>query len=710
MRKPNKKGFTIVELVIVIAVVAILAAVLIPTFVSVTKRANESKDTQLVRNLNTALAVDTEVGKHETMQSALEAAAKAGYDVAKINTSATDNEILWDSKNDCFVYKKDSGIEYIPNSVSEEQQKAVKNYQYWIIASAPDATYSTYLYDYKGSGTETVTTGLDVGNETVTSVNYTNDNGQEVTIRTNGGALEINAKDGSVNHYGNASVVTINEVAKNSYHEYGTIGEIKLAKGRVVVEKEASVGSVFVTAASIDDIKVENNGIVGGVAAKDNNVAGSLKNNVDGVNEDKIITSKVDNSKFAGGLGTEEAPYLIATGKEFGNISSAKEEPGYYKLIASITLEDSYTTIENFYGVLDGNGYTISRESYESELKIFGNLVNATIKNLVVTQGSELTSISEYVGYDGKKQWESTVIFENINVIQIEAVGTTMIGEEKRSSFASQVVAGDCYFKNCTVKGNFINASGVEYLGIFVGNYIGSGGGSNACKVSFDSCVFDGCFFSPNAGFLVGQGNGNLYNYTVEIKDCENRGVIVNSISSGVFGMTNESQTNVTRINNEFKSIVGNVVKNVNEDKVDVKIDQETKEIIIENGSTDYVYLVSFRQSATWYKDGKGFGSDYFIVKSLIENKSGIIKTGVYQNKVNIINEELSVEKGAEANWKYTYDETAGYNVQGYVSPTEYYIGSSGNKTPIVTVYAFSRNADGSLVVKCVYTMNAIDI
>lgn len=38
----NKKGFTIVELVIVIAVIAILAAVLIPTFAGVIEKANES--------------------------------------------------------------------------------------------------------------------------------------------------------------------------------------------------------------------------------------------------------------------------------------------------------------------------------------------------------------------------------------------------------------------------------------------------------------------------------------------------------------------------------------------------------------------------------------------------------------------------------------------------------------------------------------------
>lgn len=45
----NRKGFTITELVIVIAVIAILAAVLIPTFSSIIKKANGSKVTQEVR-------------------------------------------------------------------------------------------------------------------------------------------------------------------------------------------------------------------------------------------------------------------------------------------------------------------------------------------------------------------------------------------------------------------------------------------------------------------------------------------------------------------------------------------------------------------------------------------------------------------------------------------------------------------------------------
>ena len=49
-KRNNKKGFTIVELVIVIAVIAILAAVLIPTFSSVVEKANESSALQACRN------------------------------------------------------------------------------------------------------------------------------------------------------------------------------------------------------------------------------------------------------------------------------------------------------------------------------------------------------------------------------------------------------------------------------------------------------------------------------------------------------------------------------------------------------------------------------------------------------------------------------------------------------------------------------------
>lgn len=58
MIKKFKKAFTITELVIVIAVIAILAAVLIPTFSTVISKANESAAMQECRNEWTEMSVE----------------------------------------------------------------------------------------------------------------------------------------------------------------------------------------------------------------------------------------------------------------------------------------------------------------------------------------------------------------------------------------------------------------------------------------------------------------------------------------------------------------------------------------------------------------------------------------------------------------------------------------------------------------------------
>ena len=86
IKRNNKKGFTIVELVIVIAVIAILAAVLIPTFAGIIKKANISADTQLCKNMNTALSMAKAEGKSvDTMEDVLFAINEAGYVIENLN-------------------------------------------------------------------------------------------------------------------------------------------------------------------------------------------------------------------------------------------------------------------------------------------------------------------------------------------------------------------------------------------------------------------------------------------------------------------------------------------------------------------------------------------------------------------------------------------------------------------------------------------------
>ena len=68
MLKTKKKGFTIVELVIVIAVIAILAAVLIPTFASVINNAEESTAMQACKSAYSEYLSDYGKGKVENMK------------------------------------------------------------------------------------------------------------------------------------------------------------------------------------------------------------------------------------------------------------------------------------------------------------------------------------------------------------------------------------------------------------------------------------------------------------------------------------------------------------------------------------------------------------------------------------------------------------------------------------------------------------------
>ena len=99
MKHTNKKGFTIVELVIVIAVIAILAAVLIPTFSNLIKKANISNDTAVAKNLNTA-AISSQA---DTFAKAIEAAKDAGYLVAHLNAKADGCYFVWEQDTKQFI-------------------------------------------------------------------------------------------------------------------------------------------------------------------------------------------------------------------------------------------------------------------------------------------------------------------------------------------------------------------------------------------------------------------------------------------------------------------------------------------------------------------------------------------------------------------------------------------------------------------------------
>ena len=144
-----KKGFTIVELVIVIAVIAILAAVLIPTFSGIIEKAHQSAALQEARGALTGLAAmnngslpgkDAD-GRYRTFVAAGSDMRFFGYDDGALS-SVTADEIA-DSVSGGAV----NALFASTSSITD------KGYE--ICASEPENWNNTYMYYFRSSGDET---------------------------------------------------------------------------------------------------------------------------------------------------------------------------------------------------------------------------------------------------------------------------------------------------------------------------------------------------------------------------------------------------------------------------------------------------------------------------------------------------------------------------------------------------------------------------
>ena len=260
----NKRGFTIVELVIVIAVVAILSAVLIPTFSSLIKKANVTADQTLVRNLNTSLAIasDGKNGK-STMYETLNDLKGQGYDITKLSPTSAGSDIVWDSNNNQFVLVMENGKYY--TGTAYENYKEEDYYKLWKIytnTEVSDSKYSVYLSNNDLTGEVTVNgVGFDAGENTgISKVTYNgNTVARDVVVRTNGGELVVDGEKDTIYHYGAANGVEVIKCAMSSYHVFAKVsGTINVQKGHIDIEENGSVSIINVKSSNSSDFSISN--------------------------------------------------------------------------------------------------------------------------------------------------------------------------------------------------------------------------------------------------------------------------------------------------------------------------------------------------------------------------------------------------------------------------------------------------------------------
>lgn len=474
MKKTKKKGFTVVELVIVIAVIAILAAILIPTFVSLVRKADTAADIQTVRNLNMIIVAEgADKGGIKTAHDAIIAASENGYDVTHVTPTEDGRTIVWDGGNSRFALLDEEGKEVYPKDDKTGTPKA----NLFVVSNTYPADgfngYGVYLTKDCTLTEIEATTGVDVGyNTEIVKVTYSGTD--EVIIRTDAELCNFNMTSGTVNHYG----VALNAVVSGgTYNCFATLMDGQYASADEVTEL------------------------------------------------------------FAGGLGTEERPYLIATSEQFANIGNEelqkemREGTAYhYVLLSDVTITDQYNW---FNGVLDGKGHSIDLDIDGAQYLFAAAIGKTTFKNLTVVQSAEdLTALvysTNYDPYTGESiDYYTPVSFENITAVSSGEVQHS--ASKGRSSFVF-FGHGTMYFINCV---NEVDFNATEYTGIFAGNT------QLAVRMYFDSCVNRGNVTGTHIGFFKGNPTGwplkgvtndksifesNVYYYY--INNCSNEGVIM---------------------------------------------------------------------------------------------------------------------------------------------------------------------------------------
>lgn len=645
MKFNKKRGFTIVELIIVIAVIAILAAVLIPVFSNLIQQGKDADSKVLVNTLNKGVAMSGK-NDYDTMHEVLAVVEQnVGVDVAKLNAAqAKGNTILWDSTNKTFVFLKSDGT-YV--AAPEVTRVDTAKYNLWKISdNTADLTdengYSIY-WTGENLVNQKVVNGFDAGKSEITSINYERATGAEaksVVIRTNGGVLTVNAPKDSVNHYGESSYVYVQDIYTESFHEHGNVDVVKIDKGHIVLEGAAKVGSVELGSETTSASLSVKSGATVTIVAKGNE-SSTIDNKSGSEIREATTEEKKISKQFEGGFGTEASPYLVKTSVQFDQIYEMYKNGNvglkYFALLDNIDVGDLKKwddACENTYSVaLNGNGYTLTAAPYALSAPLFGTATNCVFTDLKLTTANDL-------GWS--LCWQLTnVDFNNVDVVYPENVVTFNYG----FSAYSCTVRGNINFIDCDIKANVKIDS--KYAGLFIGNYIQ---GDTNCK--FVNCTFDGEFRGPQVSMFIGNtNNADKCAHTFFVENCSNYGNIVGTISSTYFATNGGSKYEAEEANATLQGVTkGNgklSVSALENGAVTLTVGENNEYILNSNLASTYKYKVSLVSGISLYENGELVGSSYVMIDKTFTSASNLA-TGMY--KANVISDNLVDEKQTYGN------------------------------------------------------------
>lgn len=472
MKASKKRGFTIIELVIVIAVIAILAAVLIPTFANIIQKANVANDVALARNMNTILIADEATnGRSTDMYDVLIALEQGGFKLENLNPRADGNVFAWDKANNQIVYLEKGSAKPIFQAKEIGANKGdlyITTRKAEVFADYPGYSYY-FASDISGDITLDEGSCLDTG-EFALNGNVIVNTKKDVEIHgTINGTITVDSESGKITNYSVVKNVVIKNTAATSYHERGHVAAMEIQNsltGKVVLENDAyvetltnnnnkakgkveSTGYVKAVAAesSDDSVKVTETGYVLEIGTYDQLV--NFRNKVNaGASYSGMtvkLTADIDISERAWTpIGAAYRDKIDANAKVFQGTFDGQRH----------TITGLTNTGFKISSVYSGRNDTTPHEYKEYVFGLFGSVYNATIKNIVMANvnidlacdekekvvGDSVGAIVGYAAGDDNKG----VTIDHCEVLSGSIVGYDAVAGIVGRSYSVKITISNC--------------------------------------------------------------------------------------------------------------------------------------------------------------------------------------------------------------------------------------------------------------------------
>lgn len=522
MKASKKRGFTIIELVIVIAVIAILAAVLIPTFANIIQKANVANDVALARNMNTILIADEATnGRSPDMYDVLIALEQGGFKLENLNPRADGNVFAWDKANNQIVYldkNSDKPIFQAKEIGNNKGDLYITTRKAEVFADYPGYSYY-FASDIDGNITLDEGSCLDTG-EFALNGNVSVKTNKDVEIHgTINGTITVDSANGKITNYSVVKNVVIVNTASTSYHERGHVAAMEIKNsltGKVVLENDAYVEKLTNNKTSGT---VENNGFVKEVAGTDTSVPATGSEYVLEIGTyDQLVNfrNKVNAGASYSGMTVNLTADIDISERAWTPIGAAHRD----KIEAQTNV---------FQGTFDGQGHKITGltntgfkissvfkgsnsttpEGYsEYVFGLFGSVYNATIKNIV------MANVNIDLGCDEKEK----VVGDSVGAIVGYAAGTNVTIDSCKVLSGSIVgydavagIIGRTYSANTTIS-NCENAATVTAIRRACG-ILGFASASKAKTVAITNCKNSGNVKQTGTPTTDPAGKGQEGNY-----------------------------------------------------------------------------------------------------------------------------------------------------------------------------------------------------